>query len=199
MSRIHSLLTSTGWDGAALHNIVHDPWENCLWILTGDYADECRVLRASCDFSTVDTVLQGNQQARAVALVPTDDGLYFSSDTPLESNFMYHLDRKGGLSQLSHLSSSSIYGCRVGSHVFFSTMVEPSEVNHDRHVRIYGGNSSEGWRPLLDWKKDRWPMGLFQYGNAFLPDGNNSTQFLAVTTIAVEADDMVLSFYSMRR
>src|SRR5258707_1210706 len=167
-----------------VHNIVHDPWENCLWILTGDYGDECRILRASCDFSRVDTVLQGNQQARSVALVPTEDGLYFSSDTPLEANFIYRLDRIGTLSQLAPISSSSIYGCRVGDRVFFSTMVEPSEVNRDQDVRIYAGNLSKGWQPLLSWRKDRWPMSLFQYGNASLPDGTNMSNFLAVTTVA---------------
>jgi hypothetical protein len=180
-----------------VHNIVHDPWENCLWILTGDYNDECRILRASLDFSQVESVLKGDQQARAVALVPTEDGLYFSSDTPLESNFIYHLDRQGALSQLAPISSSSIYGCRVGGRVFFSTMVEPSEVNRDQNVRIYASDSSQGWQPLLSWKKDRWPMKFFQYGNAFLPDGNNTTNFLAVTTVAVEADDMVTSFYQV--
>jgi hypothetical protein len=180
-----------------VHNIVHDAWANCLWVLTGDYGDECRILRASCDFSQVDTVLQGNQQSRAVALVPTEDGLYFSSDTPLESNHIYRLGREGKLSQLAPISSSSIYGCRVGPQVFFSTMVEPSEVNRDPNVRIYGGHGNNDWRPLLAWQKDRWPMGLFQYGNAFLPDGNNTTPYLAVTTIAVESDDMVTSLYSV--
>ena len=171
-----------------VHNIVHDPWKNCLWILTGDYGNECRILRAACDFTHVDAVLQGNQQARAVALVPTEDGLYFSSDTPLEKNYIYRLDRQAALSQLAPIPSSSIYGCRVGSRVFFSTMVEPSEVNRDRHVRVYGsGQSAQGWQPLLEWQKDRWPMTLFQYGNAFLPDGNNTTTVLAVTTVAVES------------
>jgi len=180
-----------------VHNIVHDPWENCLWVLTGDDGDECRILRASCDFSRIDTVLQGNQQARAVALVPTEDGLYFSSDTPLEPNYIYRLDRQGVLSRLHPISSSSIYGCRVGGQIFFSTMVEPSEVNRDQNVHVYGGNLSTGWQKLLSWRKDRWPMGLFQYGNAFLPDGTNTTNFLAVTTVAVEADDMVTSIYSI--
>ena len=23
-----------------VHNIVHDPWGECLWLLTGDYGDE---------------------------------------------------------------------------------------------------------------------------------------------------------------
>jgi hypothetical protein len=180
-----------------IHNLVHDPWANCLWVLTGDYGDECRILRASCDFKDVEVVLQGNQQARAVALVPMEDGLYFSSDTPLEANFVYRLDRAGTLTRLAPLSSSSIYGCRVENRVFFSTMVEPSDVNRDRNVRIYAGGSAEDWRPLLAWRKDRWPMGLFQYGNAFLPDGDNTTKFLAVTTIAIQGDDMVTSLYEI--
>jgi len=180
-----------------VHNIVHDPWESCLWVLTGDYGGECRILRATCDFNRVETALQGNQQARAVAVVPAQDGLYFSSDTPLESNYIYKLDRSGNLIRLAPLSSSSIYGCRVGENIFFTTMVEPSAVNREQHVRVYGGTIARGWHPLLEWRKDGWPMGLFQYGNAFLPDGNNATNVLAVTTVAVEADDMATSLYSV--
>jgi hypothetical protein len=181
-----------------VHNIVHDPRQDCLWVLTGDNGDECRILRTSCDFRSVDVILQGKQQARAVAAIPTDNGLYFSSDTPLESNFIYHLDREGKLSQLAGISSSSIYGCRVGEHLFFSTMVEPSEVNRDKAVHLYGAEikNPTGWTPLLTWQKDRWPMSFFQYGNALCPDGNNTTSFLALTTVAVQRDDMVTSFYS---
>ncbi len=184
-----------------VHNIIHDPWADCLWVLTGDYGDECRILRAACDFSRVEVVLQGKQQARAVAAIPTKDALYFSSDTPLESNFIYRLDRQGFLSRLAPISSSSIYGCRVGNRVFFSTMVEPSDVNRDRAVRLYGADvsSDKNWQPLMAWPKDRWPMGLFQYGNAFLPDGNNTTNVLALSTIAVKSDDMVLSLYAQER
>ena len=182
-----------------IHNIVHDPWQDCLWVLTGDYGDECRILRASYDFSSVEVVLQGKQQARAVAAVPTEDGLYFASDTPLEQNFVYRLGRQGTLSCLAPLSSSSIYACQVGSHLFFSTMVEPSEINRDPMVRIYGAqaNNPRRWEPLLSWRKDRWPMKFLQYGNAFLPDGIKPTQYLAVTTVAVELDDMVTSIYSV--
>lgn len=181
-----------------VHNIVHDTWGNCLWVLTGDYGDECRILRASCDLSSVETVLQGNQQARAVALVPLEGAVYFSSDTPLQENFIYRLDRGGSLTKQAAINSSSIYGCRVGDQVFFSTMVEPSEINRDRSVRLYGGvPGNTRWQSLLEWRKDRWPMGLFQYGNALLPDGENSSRFLAVTTVAVESDDMVISLFSL--
>jgi len=181
-----------------VHNIVHDPWGGCLWLLTGDYGDECRIVRASYDFRQVDIVLQGHQQTRAVACVTSESGLYFSSDTPMEANAIYHLDRQERLSQLATLSSSSIYGGRVGRDVFFSTMVEPSTKNTDRFVRIYGGRDGRDWRPLLAWQKDRWPMRYFQYGNAFLPDGENGTPYLAVTTIAVESEDMITSLYAVQ-
>ncbi|MGA9977374.1 MAG: hypothetical protein WBQ08_01865 [Candidatus Sulfotelmatobacter sp.] len=182
-----------------VHNIVYDAMGDCLWILTGDYGDECRILRASCDFSQVDVMLQGNQQARAVALVPAEGGLYFASDTPLETNFIYHMSRQGGLRKLAGVTSSSIYGCRVRNSIFFSTMVEPSDVNADDHVRIYGSRDGESWPALLAWRKDLWPMSFFQYGNAFFPDGENNSDYLVVTTAAVEADDQSTLVYSLRK
>ena len=124
-----------------VHNIVYDEWENCLWVLTGDNASECRILKASCDLRSVEEVVSGNQQARAAAFVPTRDALFFSSDTPFEANHVYRLDRRGNLQRLTGIGSSSIYGCRVADAIFFSTMVEPTEVNRDRHaptLREYG-------------------------------------------------------------
>jgi hypothetical protein len=178
-----------------VHNIVYDEWVNSLWIFTGDNGKECRILRASCDFRNVDVVLSGNQQARSVACVPTADGLYFSSDTPFEANHVYHLDHQGNLSELGSLNSSSIYGCRVGESIFFSTRVEPSEVNRDRNVYLYGYRNGQTLQPLLHWKKDIWPMALFQYGNAILPDGSNTSGLLAATTIAIQGADLETSLW----
>ncbi len=182
-----------------VHNIVHDPWDDCLWILTGDYGDECCIFRATCDLTHVESVLQGQQQTRAVGAIPTPNGLYFASDTPLESNYIYRLDRRGALQQLAPITSSCIYGCSVGTQVFFSTMVEPSQVNRDRQVRIYAGRTvgDAEWNAVLSWQKDIWPMGLFQYGNALMPDGPNTTPFLVLTTVAVQHDDMATMIYSV--
>ena len=172
-----------------VHNIVYDSWQNCLWILTGDNGCECRILRASCELKDVETVLSGNQQARAVAAVPSEEGLYFSSDTPLEKNFIYRLNSDGNLARLAELNGSSIYGCRAGNTIFFSTMVEPSIVNLDRTACVYGSADRNNWPRRLEWKKDPWPMRFFQYGNAILPDGRNTTDLLAVSTIAVQPGD----------
>jgi hypothetical protein len=196
-----------------VHNIIYDGWGDCLWILTGDEGAECKVLRAACDLSSVDVAISGNQQARAVAAVPTENRLYFSTDTPLEKNHVYRLDRRldhrldrrpdraGAVEQVGDLASSSIYGCRVGGAIFFSTMVEPSAVNTGREVHLVGsrvgGGKATDWQVLARWKKDGWPMRYFQYGNAFLPDGENTTHYLAATTIAVEREDLVTTLWEV--
>ena len=180
-----------------VHNLVYDEWGNCLWILTGDNGSECRILRASLDFKTVDTVLAGTQQTRAVAFVPTKNALYFSSDTPLQQNHLYRMDRAGNVTQLASLNSSSIYGCRVDDAIFFSTMAEPSAVNQTRQVCLYGACFGGNFSKLQTWSKDGWPMKLFQYGNAILPDGLNTSRLLAVTTIAVAKGDQETTLWRL--
>jgi hypothetical protein len=132
-----------------------------------------------------------------VAAIPTQDALYLSTDTPYEQNHVYRLDRSGQLECVGDLNNSSIYGCRVGDALFFSTMVEPSAVNTSGEVHIVGARKGADWRPLLRWKKDRFSMRYFQYGNAILPDGENETQFLAVTTVAVEQDDLTTTLWQV--
>jgi hypothetical protein len=192
-----------------VHNIVYDHWGDCLWILTGDEGAECKVLRASCDLSSVEEVLAGNQQARAVAAIPMQNGLYLSTDTPFEKNHVYRLgyqlDRPGNVERVGDLASSSIFGCRVGCRVgeaifstmFFSTMIEPSAVNTCREVHLAGSKDGKNWQVLARWKKDGLPMHYFQYGNAFLPDGENATGYLAATTIAVAPDDLVTTLWEV--
>ena len=41
-------------------------------------------------------------------------------------------------------------------------------------------------------------MRFFQYGNAFLPTGENPSDYLAVSTVAVQDDDLVTSIYKLQ-
>lgn len=180
-----------------VHNIVYDRWANCLWISTGDEGSECKVLRADCNLSSIEEVLGGNQQARAVAAVPMPDALYLATDTPFEENHILRMDRRGTVAAIANLPSSSIFGCRVGEAIFFSTMVEPSAVNTSRDVHLIGSIDGSEWQALARWRKDKLPMRYFQYGNAILPDGDNTTNYLAATTIAVDGDDLTTSLWEV--
>ena len=206
-SEVHIFGSSDGgltWDVAHtfparsirhVHNIIYDQWGNCLWIFTGDNGSECKIIGGSADCSSLNEVIAGNQQCRAVAAVTSPEGVYFASDTPLEKNYIYLLDRSGKVHQLQSIPSSSIHGCRNRNGIFFSTMVEPSDVNRTRNVTLVGSDNRADWEQLACWPKDRWPMRFFQYGNAFLPDGDNTTDLLAATTIAVRGADRTMTIW----
>jgi hypothetical protein len=181
-----------------VHSINYDPYRNCLWILTGDLGEECRFLRASPDFSSVEVVLSGNQQARAVSLLPFEDGVYFATDTPLEQNYIYHLTQDGRLDRLFPVNSSVFYTCRVSRAMFFSTVVEPSPVNHDQTTTLLGSADGKNFVVLLRWPRDIWPLMYFQYPNIFLPTGDNDSDILAVTGWAVRGEDQTTNLFKVR-
>ena len=180
-----------------IHNIVYDRRSDCLWILTGDEGAECKILRADRNLRNLAVVLEGNQQTRAVAAVPTEDALYLATDTPFEQNHILRLDRTGRVESVADLASSSIFGCRTANALFFSTMVEPSPANPIREVHLIGSADGTRWQTVADWQKDALPMHYFQYGNAMLPDGQNTTNYLASTTIAVKQDDLVTTLWEV--
>jgi len=180
-----------------VHNIVYDRYAGCLWILTGDEGAECKVLRADRDLRNIEVVLCGNQQARAVAVILTPDALYLATDTPTERNHVLRLDRAGRIEQVAELDSSSIFGCRTANVLFFSTMAEPSCANTSHEIHLEGSADGANWRVLARWQKDGWPTRYFQYGNVILPDGENTTNYLATTTIAVKREDLVTTLWEV--
>lgn len=181
-----------------VHTITYDPFAHCLWMLTGDEATESRIMRASLDWGQVETVLSGSQQTRAVALVPTVEGVYFATDTTVETNHIYRLGRDGSLERLAAIAGSGMQACRVGEVLFFSTAVEPSPVNQHSFACLYGSVDGETWEKLIAWRKDRWPMRLFQFGCILLPEGENKSDVLAASGVAVEKEDSVTHLWRVR-
>ena len=180
-----------------IHSITYDPHGNHLWMCTGDYGDESHIMRVSLDWKTVESVVGPSQQTRTVRPMPTENGLYFATDSELEQNHIYRLSSSGALEELSPTSGPSLWSCRVGPALFFSTNVEPSRVNLSRWVTIQGSRDRKTWTRLVEWRKDRWHPFLFQYGNIILPMGANDPLILAATGAAVEREDGVLHLWEV--
>jgi len=181
-----------------VHSVTYDRYARCLWVLTGDDGAECRILRASLDWSAVDAVVTGGQQARAVTIIPREDGLYFATDTPFEQNYVYRLDRGGRVTRLAAIAASSFWSCRVNRALFVSTAVEPSTVNTGRDAVLYGSIDGTEWTALVRWARDAWPSRLFQYANIILPAGDNDGDVLAASGLAVRREDHVTHLWRVR-
>lgn len=151
-----------------VHGVFYDSAFGDIWMTTGDYGDEAAIWKF--EDGAPKPVLQGGQQNRAVQLVITDDYIFFSTDTPIDKNYIKRYCRKNReVEVLQQVSSSVFYGCKVKNWLFFSTVAEPSELNTEKHIELWASNNGHNWQLISRFKKDILPMKLFQYGQLIFP------------------------------
>ncbi len=172
-----------------VHGVFEDPFADALWVTTGDIGQEAAIWRTEDQFGTLKPVLRGGQQYRAVTLLFTTDHVYFGTDTPLEQNYICRFNRLTGVvERLVAVQGSVFHGCKVGEVLVFSTAVEPSKVNTASHAYIWASRDGVRWTCLKGYRKDCWPLKLFQYGQILFPSGINSTETLWYTPLATVRD-----------
>jgi hypothetical protein len=172
-----------------VHGVFFDPYSNHVWVTTGDLDQESKIMRTGDDFQTLEQVVGGNQKYRAVQLIFTPDYVYFGSDTPLEENYLYRLNRDTNqVESLQEIEGSVFYGCKVGRALFFSTVVEPSRINQDTTVYLWGSEDGQKWHRIKKYPKDPLPLKVFQYGQIRFPVGENVTNRLWFTPYGTRLD-----------
>lgn len=171
-----------------IHGIVYDPHRNCFYILTGDADSESGIWVADEAFSAVKPLLTGKQAYRSCVAFPTENGLLYATDTPLEQNSIYALamNENGStvLEEKYMLPGSCIFGAAVGNSFYFSTTVEPDSTLPgwryrltsklgagilDRYSHVIKVDPDGSTNEIFKRKKDALPMWLFQFGNIQFP------------------------------
>jgi len=176
-----------------IHGIFFDTYSKSFWVTTGDNDNESGIWVTRDHFRTLDQVVGGTQQLRAIQLLFSDKYVYFGSDTPNEINHIYRLEPLSGhVEPLTAVGGSIFYGCKVDGCFFFSTAVEPSEVNRSRYVEVWGSADGITWQIVHNFYKDRWPFKYFQYGQVTFPSGPGDGRNLWCTPMATTNDQKIL-------
>lgn len=155
-----------------IHSVrVHD---NKIYYSTGDYGDEAGIW--CWDGKKSQALLKGGQQCRAVDFILAKDGIYYGTDTPLEQNYIYKATYDGSLTALQKVGGSVFYMSEQCGRYWLATVVEPSEVNTSKYVELWVSSPEDStkWTLIDTFKKDVWPMKLFQYGQIQFPYVYNS-------------------------
>ena len=169
-----------------IHNIVPDYINQRMLILTGDTDSASGIWSAKENFTTVAPLLIGSQKFRSCSLFPVGQGFVYATDAPLDKNYIFHsklIKGKWETEKLYELQGSVIYSVENNGVYYFSTTVEPdSNIKgkrflitnklgpgiKDRNVNIIAGNLDEGFRVVVKYRKDIYPMGLCQFGAVHL-------------------------------
>jgi hypothetical protein len=172
-----------------IHGVFHDPYTRGIWTTTGDFDSESGLWWTGDGFFNVVKVAGGSQQYRAVQLLFSRDAVYFGSDVPAERNYLYRLDRESGVvSVLTEVGGPVFFGCKVGDYLFFSTVVEPCKEGRLRYAEVWGSYGGEEWCCIRSYKKDLWPMKLFQYGQVRFPLGPGDGESVWMAQLSTKQD-----------
>lgn len=142
---------------------------NSIYFSTGDYEDEAGIW--CWNGSTIQCLLKGNQQRRAVDFILAEDCIYYGTDTPLEQNYIYRASYSGELTSLQKVGGSVFYMSEQSGRYWLATVIEPSKVNTSQYVELWASRPDDSniWTLIEKFEKDVWPMKLFQYGQIQFP------------------------------
>lgn len=196
-----------------VHNIVADPYRNCLWIFTGDFGEASAIWKVTDNFKNIERIAFNSQKFRGCVAFATEDGLLYATDTPFENNYIYKFDTNTyELNILASIAGSCIYGCKWKDEYVFSTTVEGDGRGlsifdflfsvkrgagiKDDYVHLYVGDCKNGFKEIYKERKDIYPFYLCQFGVFKFPSGNNNNDELLFQPVATcENDQSLLSIH----
>ena len=170
-----------------IHNIINDG--DGFIVLAGDNENLAGIYRANSDWTEVKPWKTGNQKYRAVVGFPHQGGFLYATDSVETENHLRLIEADGTERVLTSINGSCIYGGETKDFFFFSTTVEPHEGGGVKKMlsnQLGGGIKSKNVhllavkkddlsiRIIKQYKKDWWPMKLFQYGRAPFAGGQES-------------------------
>ncbi len=176
-----------------IHGVHVDPFEDAIWVTTGDNNEEAAIWRTKDNFKSIEKIAGNSQQLRTITLIFTEENVFFGSDTPEEKNHIYKLNRRdNSIKKLAGVKGSVFHGCKINNWLFFSTAVEPSRVNTHNYAEIWASPNGNEWKKILDFKKDWWNKKYFQYGQVSFPEGPGDGKNLWMTPFATKNDQKIL-------
>lgn len=186
-----------------VHALIPDSYQNCVWVLTGDFGEGAAIWKATNNFQKVEKAVSNSQKYRGCVAFPTKDGLIYATDAPFAKNAICLLKPNLRITQLKEIAGSCIYGCMWGDQYVFSSTVEGDGRNEtlfkllfdyrlgagilDKYVHLYVGNLHDGFHELYKERKDVLPF-IFQFGAIRFPAGNNDSRFLYFQPVATTND-----------
>jgi hypothetical protein len=144
-----------------VHGIYKDPYSNDLWVLTGDVKDECKILKTSNEFKTLEVVGSGNDNWRAVSIQFTEKNLYFGTDAEFDKNYIFKMDRATYKTKVvSEVDGPIYYSCKIKNQIIFAVTAEGCPSQKVNKAVLWKLNKNNTASQIKSYDKDIFPIQL---------------------------------------
>ena len=172
-----------------VHGVYADPFSDALWCVTGDVEGECRILRTTDEFRTIDVVGTGDETWRTVSLLFRPEAVYYGSDAEFEQNHAYRIDRRSGdRTRLGPLEGPVYYSKSVGGDLYLAVTAELCPSQTEPVASIWHISDTDDLTRVLKVNKDTLPK-QFLPGTIHFANGPADENEVFFHTVALEGDD----------
>lgn len=173
-----------------VHNVFYDATLDRLWVFTGDHGPHAGMALLTPDFKAIEWVGRGEQKYRAVMAFDLGESLVYGTDTEVEDNYIYRLDKRTRrIDRLAETDGSCIHACRCGPWFVLSTTAERTKTSAGRVASLWVSSDAQHWHRVLSCRKDCWSYKYFQFGSLVLPRGDSGKNVLMYSGQALRGID----------
>ena len=173
-----------------IHFVKWDPYEERLWLGTGDKDFENLLMRSDDYGETWERVGGGSQNWRAIGVCFDRDYLIWGTDagSVSDQNHLICMNRQTKEIEVIADAEGPCHGCASlkDGRVYISTGVEGGENEKDRFARLKEISKDEV-KELLKKEKDRWPF-ILQFGVMRFPLGIENSDKLVFTMMGLKGN-----------
>ena len=157
-----------------IHRVAVDPYTTDLWCMTGDLPNECKILKSSDTFSTIQTIGEGDESWRCISPLFDDKSIFYATDSERAVNSIYKIDRETlAREKLCDIDGPVYYSARINNDFFFAVTAElcPSQLTPCATIWHFTKSNPHLPRRILSIPKDMFHKTLFLPGTISFPNG----------------------------
>jgi hypothetical protein len=177
-----------------VHGVFADPWSGDLWCTTGDKGGECRIMKTSDGFRTIDVVGTGDETWRAVTPQFTRDAIYYAMDAEYQQNYIFRIDRTSGVREtIGPVEGPVYYATTAAGNLYFGVTAELCPSQQGKFAAIWRVRADGHAERIFTMDKDWLHPWYLMYGLIEFPRGPGLANRLYFHTTALKADDAMFS------
>ncbi|CAN5268979.1 hypothetical protein BH20ACI2_BH20ACI2_05150 [soil metagenome] len=179
-----------------IHGLYFDEHTNSVYCLTGDAESECRILRSSDGFTSIEVVGEGDESWRAVSMLFDEEHIFYGTDAEFRDNEIFRIDRETGRRErLGEVSGTVFYSKSLGSDLIFTTTAENAPIQRENVAALWTVSRDGQVCEIVKFEKDIWHGGLFMFGTIHLPYDNQFEDRLYFGLVGVKGDCSTYCIY----
>jgi hypothetical protein len=160
-----------------VHGCYYDPFEDRLWVFSGDFKNECFILCADPDFQKIEWIGNGQQEYRACNAFFEKDSIHWIMDSQLEDSYHIEMDRKTRQIKRKQRFPGPVWYIKKLEDRFYlaATAQEIGPGVHDALAHLMVSRDLQNWEAVYQFKHDGLPKRYFKFGVIGFADGPQSS------------------------